>query len=55
MIPEIWSATDRIFSYFGPFLALLLLQPPFTTQRIKILKKWKEPWRYHDFTQVYHK
>ena len=23
MVPEIWSATDRIFSHFGPFFALL--------------------------------
>ena len=28
---------------------------PLTTQKIKILKKWKNTWRYHHFTQVYHK
>ena len=39
MVPEIWSATDRIFGHFGPFFC------PFTqltTQKIKILKKWKK-------------
>ena len=25
---EIWSATDRIFSHFGPFFALLTPPPP---------------------------
>ena len=41
MIPEIWSTTDRFFSHFGPCFALL--HPlPLTTQRIKILKKWKK-------------
>ena len=38
MVPEIWSATDRIFIHFGTFFALL----PLTTQKIKILKKWKK-------------
>ena len=49
-VPEIWSVTDRIF-YFGPFLHFY----PLTTQKIKILKKWKNTWRYYHFTQVYHK
>ena len=42
MLPDIWSAKDRIFSNFRPFFALL--PPPLhllTTQKIKILKKWK--------------
>ena len=39
MILEIWSTTDRFFSHFGPFFALLH-PPPLTTQRIKVLKKW---------------
>ena len=39
MVPEIWSATDRILCHFGPFFTLLL-PPPLTTQKIKILKKW---------------
>ena len=53
MIHGIWSTTDRIFSHSGPFFALLppLTQPPpapspppanLTTQRTKILKKWKK-------------
>ena len=29
--------------------------PPLTTQKIKILKKWKNTWRYHNFTVVYQK
>ena len=28
---------------------------PLTTQKIKILKKWKNPWGYYYFTYVYHK
>ena len=45
MIPEIWSTTDRFFSHFGPFFDPFTPHPtpPLTTQRIKILKKWKEP------------
>ena len=54
MIPEIWCTTDRIFSNFGPFFALLHPLPPLTTNRIKILRQWKNTWRYH-FTQVHHK
>ena len=27
MVPEIWSATDRIFCHYGPFFALLPLPP----------------------------
>ena len=30
MVPEIWTATDRIFSHFGPFIALL--PPPYNTE-----------------------
>ena len=37
-----------ILDHFLPFY-------PLTTQKIKILKKWKNTWRYHHFTQVYHK
>ena len=51
MVPEIWSVTERIFCHYGPFFALL---PPLWTQKIKILKKWKNTWRYH-FINVYHK
>ena len=42
MIPEIGSATDRIFSRFGPFFAPFTRPRPLTTQRTKILKKWKK-------------
>ena len=28
MVPEIWKATDRIFSHFGPFFAFLPLNNP---------------------------
>ena len=31
---------DRIFCHFGPFF--VLLPPPLTTPKIKILKKWKK-------------
>ena len=55
MIPEIWCTTDRIFSNFRPFFALLHPLPPITTNRIKILRQWKNTWRYHHFTQVHHK
>ena len=41
MVPEVWNATDRMFCHFGPFFALFGGGPPLTTQRIKILKKWK--------------
>ena len=42
MIPEIWSTTNILFSHFEPFFAFT----PLTTQKIKILKKWKKktPW-----------
>ena len=50
MIPEIWI--DRIFSHFGPFFALLNPLLPLTTQRTKILKKWK---KYRKISSVYHK
>ena len=35
MVPEIWSATDRLFCHYGPFFAFL-------PQKDKILKKWKK-------------
>ena len=28
---------------------------PLKTQKIKIFKKWKKPWRYHHLTQVHQK
>ena len=40
---------------FWSFLAIFCSFTPITTQKIKILKKWKNNWRYHHFTQVYQK
>ena len=42
----------NFFCHFGPFFCPLTL---LTTWKIKILKNWKNPWRYHYFTQVYQK
>ena len=39
MVPEIWSVTARMFCHFGPFFYPFT---PLTTQKIKILKKWKK-------------
>ena len=52
-VPEIWHVTDVIFIFhfalfFCPFI-------PSKSQRNKFLKKWKNTWRYHHFTQVYQK
>ena len=52
MVPEIWSATARIFCHFGPIFALLL---PYQTKKIKFLKIEKSTWRYYQFTHVYQK
>ena len=49
MVPEIWSAPDRIFCHLGPFFAPL---PP-TAGKMKISKMKKKAWRYHYFTEVY--
>ena len=51
MIPEIWSAPDRIFlSSWANFCSFT----PITARKIKIKKKkTKIAWRYHHFTQVY--
>ena len=40
---------------FLSFWAIFSLLTLLTTQNIKILKKWKKPWRYYHFTLVYHK
>ena len=40
MVPEIWSAKDRIFSHFGLIFALLQPTPPPPTT--PNLKKWKK-------------
>ena len=36
-----YGVTDSIFGHFGPFFCLFI-SPPLTTQKIKILKKWKK-------------
>ena len=41
---------QTMFCPFGQFFAL---SPPLTTQKIKILKNWKNTWRYH-FTHTNH-
>ena len=48
-IPEIWRETDNFLSFWVKFCSFTSL----TTQKIKILKKWKNIWRCHDFTHVY--
>ena len=39
------------------FLSFWIIFCSFTplTQKIKILKKWKKPWRYYHFTHMYHR
>ena len=52
MVPEIWSGTDILFCHFEPFFALLPTKQPW---KPKFWKDEKSTWRYHHFTQVYHK
>ena len=47
MVPEIWSARDGIFCYFGQFLAQLLPKNP----KIQNFENEKNAWRYY-FKQV---
>ena len=49
MVPEIWSVTDRIFSYSGPFFAFLT---PYGPRKSKFWKNEKHT-RYY-FTNAYH-
>ena len=51
MVPEMWSTTDQIFCHVGSFFCSFTL----TIRKIKILKKWKNAWRYYCFTHEYHK
>ena len=44
---EIWSVMDIICCHFRLFFSL-------TTWKIKLLKNWKNTWRYYHFTHVYH-
>ena len=56
MLPDIWSAKDRIFSNFRPFFALLPL--PSTSSQPRKSKFWKNEkitWIYYHFTHVHHK
>ena len=39
MVPEIWSVTNRTFSHFGPFFALL---PPNNPEK-QAFEKMKKP------------
>ena len=39
---------------FSSFWVIFCPFIPLTNQKIKILKKWKNPWRYYHFTFVYH-
>ena len=55
MVPEIWSVTDIFFWHSGLFFSLLPSPLPLWTQKIKILKKWKNTWTYYHFMNVYHK
>ena len=43
---------EKIFSYFGPFFALL---PPNNPQNQNFEKIKKNTWRYHHFTQMHQK
>ena len=52
MIPEIWSATDRIFCHFGLFFDIL---PRSQSKKSKFWKNEKNSQRYYHFTQAYHK
>ena len=54
MVPEIWSAKDRIFCHSGPFFTLLP-PSPFRPRKSKFWKNEKSTWRYYCFTQVYYK
>ena len=42
--PNFFVILDRFLPFYPPM-----------AQKIKILKKWKKPWRYYHFTHVYHK
>ena len=53
IVPEIWSAKDRILSHFSPFPCSFI---PLTTRQNKLLKKRKKRLDiYHHFTKLCHK
>ena len=45
-----WDTECDRLSHFLPFYI-----PPLKIKKIRILKKWKNCWRYHHFTKVTHK
>ena len=47
-------ACDRYNCYFSFWAISLPFYPP-KSPKIKLLKKWKNTWRYHHFTLVYQK
>ena len=54
MVPDIWSATDRILCNFGPFFLFNLTNKP-KNQKFETMKKCWDYHHYHHFTQVYQK
>ena len=66
IILHIWTINDNNMMHCSwdmehdkqKFLLFWIVFCPFTslwTQKINILKKWKQTWRYYHFTKVYHK
>ena len=51
---EIWSATE-FFSFWAIFCPFNPPPPQQQPRKSKFWKNEKKPWRYHHFTQVYHK
>ena len=49
MIPEMWTATDRIFCHSGLFFALLL---PYGPRNQNFQRNGKNTWRYNHFTNI---
>ena len=49
--PEIWHMTNKIIFHFGLFLHFY----PHNSTKNETLKKKKNTWRYHHFTQLYQK
>ena len=45
-----WDIEHNKHNFFFIFGRVLLFYPT-NNRKIKILKKWKKPWRYHHFTQ----
>ena len=52
MVPETWSATDRIFCHSRPFFALLLAYGP---GKSKFWKNEQHSRKHYHFTDAYHK